>query len=71
MTSYPLTLTVEYEDNSSGRSYPYGYAVVRLGETVVHREPVNVEIPAGQEKDWLESAAAQWLARITGEAAAR
>lgn len=73
MTSYPLTLTVEYEENDpdefdSSWDAPHGFAVIRLGRFEVRREPVKVSLD--DARDDLERAAAEWLARITGEAAA-
>jgi hypothetical protein len=71
--SYPLALTVQYERNEvdgldcdSGQ--PHGFAVIRLGRFEVRREPVKGSLD--DARDDLERAAAEWLARITGEAAA-
>jgi hypothetical protein len=74
--SYPLALTVQYERNEvdgldcdSGQ--PHGFAVICLGDFVVHKEPVREGSPWDVDRIDLERAAAGWLARIAGEAAAR
>jgi len=76
MTSYPLTLTVQYEqseDDASGTGggQPHGFAVVCLGDFVVHKEPVSEGSPWDVDRIDLERAAAVWLERIAAEAAAR
>lgn len=68
MTEYPLTLTVEYESNMSGRTFPEGWAVIRVAGMAVHCEPMYVRPAEGQEKELLESAAAYWLASLGKEA---
>jgi hypothetical protein len=67
MTAYPLTLTVEYEENDpdetdSSWDAPPGFAVIRIGRAEVHREPMRYG-PMDDERDDLEHAAARWLAR--------
>jgi hypothetical protein len=74
VTVYPLTLTVEYEENdpdetNSSWDAPHGFAVIRLGAAEVHREPMTRGWPMDAARDDLERAAAEWLTRITGEAA--
>jgi hypothetical protein len=76
MTSYPLTLTVEYEENDpdeidSSWDAPHGFAVIRLGRFEVRREPMKGGEPLDDARDELEHVAAGWLARITGGAAER
>lgn len=68
--SYPLSLTVEYErnkdDDGNGWTETHGFAVIRLGAVVVHREPMNHGSPFEVGRDDLEQAAAAWLVRIGG-----
>lgn len=74
MTAYPLTLTVEYEENDpeeidSSWDAPHGFAVIRLARFEVHRDPMKGGRPPDDPRDDLERAVAGWLARITKEAA--
>jgi hypothetical protein len=73
MTAYPLTLTVEYEENDpdeadSSWDAPHGFAVIRIGRAEVHREPMRHGSRWNADRDDLENAAAEWLARIAKEA---
>jgi hypothetical protein len=75
MTAYPLTLTVEFEgagcEAGIWPDQPYGFAVIRIGAAEVGREPMFHGSPRHVGRDDLEQAAAEWLARITREAAGR
>lgn len=70
MTSYPLTLTVEYEENkpdgigSSRYDDPHGFAVIRLNGIDVHRVPLVNGSSVTVDRSVLEQAAVRWLEEI-------
>lgn len=71
---YPLALTVHYERNTpdaleSDWNAPHGFAVVCVGDFVVHMEPLHPGSAGEVDRYDLEEAAAKWLAKISGEEA--
>jgi hypothetical protein len=74
--SYPLAMTVHYERSDpealdSDWNAPHGFAVVCVGDFVVHKEPLHPSAAGDVDRYDLEEAVAKWLAKVSGEAAAR
>lgn len=69
LATYPLPLGVQYEPAAAGTDGPHGFAVICIANFVVHKEPLHPLSEGDVDRIDLWEAAAEWLARVTGEAA--
>jgi hypothetical protein len=71
VSTYPLTLTVEYEERDfdpadfTWSDEPHGFAVIKLNGREVHREPMTRGSSYDTGRDELEEIAAEWLAKVS------